>query len=150
MYVKLRPHRQNFTTQRIYSKLAVKYFRPFQIMSQIGEVAYKLHLPLTSRIHLVFHVSQLKRAIGEVSAEAVLPLELKPEFTTMIEPEAVILSREVTKMGERIEEWLVHWKNKPIEEATWGSAIDIQNQFLTFCLEDKAVSARGHIDRNQS
>ena len=110
VYVKLRPHRQNSATQRIYSKVAARYYGPFQIVSQIGEVAYKLHLPPTMRIHPVFHVSQLKRAMGEVPAEAELPLELEPESTTMIEPEAIISSREVTKMGKRIEEWLVHWK----------------------------------------
>ena len=85
-------------------------------MFRIREVAYKLHLPLTSRIHLVFHVSQLKKAMGEVPTEAELLLELEREFTTMIEPEAIISTREVTKKGRSIEEWLVHWKNKPIEK----------------------------------
>ena len=79
--------------------------------------------------------------MGEVPAEADLPSELEPKFTAMIEPEAVISTREVTKKGRSIEEWLVHWKNKPIEEATWENANEIQSQFPTFCLEDKAVFA---------
>jgi hypothetical protein len=41
-----------------------KYYGPFKILSKIGNAAYKLQLPQYADIHLVFHVSQLKKHIG--------------------------------------------------------------------------------------
>lgn len=35
------------------------------------------------------------------------------------------------------EQWLVHWKGKPLEEATWEVAFMIQTQFPYIILEDK-------------
>lgn len=40
-------------------KLSIKYLGPFKIVSKIGIVAYNPELPLTTRIHLVFHVPQV-------------------------------------------------------------------------------------------
>ena len=38
-------------------------------------------------------------------------------------------------------------ENKPVEEATWEAAADIQMQFPYFYLEDKAEISGGGIDR---
>ena len=49
-------------------KLALRYIGPFEIRSKVGEVAYRLVLPPElSRIHLVFHVSILRRYISDPS-----------------------------------------------------------------------------------
>ena len=46
-------------------KLSHKYFGPYNIVwLKIGPVAYKLELPPESLGHLVFHVSLLKKKIG--------------------------------------------------------------------------------------
>lgn len=58
--VKLRPHRQVSATGSSYSKLAKRYYRPFQVKDRMGNVAYKLKLPEQSRIHPMFHCSILK------------------------------------------------------------------------------------------
>lgn len=44
---------------------------PFLVLKNIGEVSYKLQVQIGSKYHLVFHVSQLKRALPQV------PLQVK-------------------------------------------------------------------------
>lgn len=43
-------------------KLSLRYVGPYQIVSQVGEVAYQLALPpYLYELHDVFHVSQLRK-----------------------------------------------------------------------------------------
>ncbi|MCI43880.1 hypothetical protein A2U01_0065119, partial [Trifolium medium] len=57
------------------------FFGPFKIVQQIGEVAFKLQLPDTSRVHPVFHVSQLKPYTGNVDTTPSLPETSEAEPT---------------------------------------------------------------------
>ena len=64
VFLKIRPYRQVSLWKRRNEKLSVKFFCPYKIIERIGSVAYKLELPETSSINLVFHVSQLKKMLG--------------------------------------------------------------------------------------
>nr|GEX39494.1 zinc finger, CCHC-type [Tanacetum cinerariifolium] len=68
-------HKQVTMRQERCNKLTPKYYGPFQILAKVGQVAYKLLLPATSQIHLVFHISQLKLYKGPLpNATAILPV----------------------------------------------------------------------------
>ena len=64
-------------------KLSRRFIGPYEILSCIGDVAYRLALPLElSGVHNVFHVSMLKKYVSDPSH--VLrhePLEIREDAT---------------------------------------------------------------------
>lgn len=46
-------------------KLAPCCYGPFQVEQKVGEVGYRLRLPISSRIHPTFHVSCLKHQVKQ-------------------------------------------------------------------------------------
>lgn len=68
-------------------KLTPRFYGPFPIVQKVGPVAYKLQLPPMAAIHPKFHVSQLKRKLGQRHAflptlppiDAARVLKLEPE-----------------------------------------------------------------------
>ncbi|XP_066341079.1 uncharacterized protein [Miscanthus floridulus] len=63
VFVKIQPYVQSTLAPRANQKLSFKFYGPFEILERIGSVAYKLLLPPSTAIHLVFHVSHLKAAV---------------------------------------------------------------------------------------
>ena len=60
--------------QKKDNKLAPKYYGPYKVLQKIGSMAYKLVLPPSSCIHLVFHVSCLKNVIcAKIPIQTMLP-----------------------------------------------------------------------------
>lgn len=75
VFVKLKPYRQNTVRNHQHPKLGRRYFGPYRVVKRIGEVAYKLHLNDSVRIHPVFHVLMLKRCVGTPESQ-ITPLDL--------------------------------------------------------------------------
>ncbi|KAK4433228.1 hypothetical protein Salat_1085100 [Sesamum alatum] len=72
-----------------YHKLALRYFGPFQILQKVGMVACRLELPEETRVHPVFHVSQLKRKIGSIPCTPHLPISFTAHRHIVLDPEAI-------------------------------------------------------------
>ncbi|XP_073275403.1 uncharacterized protein [Primulina huaijiensis] len=66
-YVKVSPMRGVVRFSKAM-KLNPRYVEPFEILEKVGTLAYRLALPPNmSRIHNVFHVSQLRKYISDPS-----------------------------------------------------------------------------------
>ena len=81
--VKLRPYRQSTASGAVHSMLARRFYGPFRITERMGPVAYKLALPETSRIHPMFHCSNLKPFVG---TPASAPMEELPPLAVDNQP----------------------------------------------------------------
>ena len=83
--LKLQPYRQNSVALRSCHKLAAVYFGPFPITARVGKVDYRLQLPPTSKVHLVFQISQLKKHAGSATVQSYMP-EIDEEGLIKAEP----------------------------------------------------------------
>ena len=82
-------------------------------------MAYKSELPASTRVHPIFHVSCLKKVIGDkLPAQTILP-KLDNEGKIILEPEAVMETRTQQLRNRSISKYLIKWKNLPIEDSSW-------------------------------
>ena len=79
-----------------HGKLKARYIGPYEIISIVGPVAYRLDLPPElSKVHNVFHVSMLRKYIPDPSH--VLrdqPVKLKDNLTYKEKPMQIVDRRE--------------------------------------------------------
>jgi hypothetical protein len=75
VFLRLQPYKQmSLKQQKKDNKLAPKYYGPYKVLQRIGSMDYKLELPPSSCVHLVFHVSFLKKVIGDkIPVQTILP-----------------------------------------------------------------------------
>jgi hypothetical protein len=126
IFLKLQPYLQSSVARRANHKLAFKFFGPFQVLERIGEVAYKLDLPASSRVHPVFHVSQLKPCLGP--GQQVLPK--LPSADDVFQVPVQVLQRRVRQQGLRtIVQGLVQWSGSPESMATWEDLEALHQRF---------------------
>jgi len=87
VFSRLQPYKQTSLEDKGCHKLSPKFYGPYQVLQHIGEVAYKLALPPSAKIHLAFHVSCLKKVIGNnCKIKTSLP-ELDEEGSIWLQPE---------------------------------------------------------------
>jgi hypothetical protein len=103
-----------------------------KVTEKIGPATYKLQLPATANIHLVFHVSQLKKHCGpKVVPQPDLAL-LTPEGYIKLEPIQVLDTRALPCNNEIVTQWNIEWRNLTPDQATWKDKLFIKVMFPGF------------------
>lgn len=122
VFLKLRSYRQQSVARRVFQKLAAKYYGPFEVLERIGKAAYRLRLPQDSKIHHVFHISQLKLVLGNHHEITKLPATLTDADEIVMEPVDITDTR-YNVAGDL--EVLVQWTNLPFHEQSWMRIKDL-------------------------
>lgn len=132
VFLKLHPYRQQSLIRRPSHKLSPRFYGPFQILARVGSVAYKLQLPLTSKIHPVFHVSLLKKKVGDAPAALSTLPPIDKQGVLQWLPEQILQRSCVRKRNKPVTQWLIKWSGLPNEDATWEDAHNIAQRFPHF------------------
>jgi hypothetical protein len=132
VYLKLQPFRYHAFRLHQHLKLTTKFYGPFKILEKIGVLAYKLQLPDTAGIHLVFHITQLKQH----NRPKAIPQQNLPMVTAVgyikIEPLAVLDTRAMPRNDDVVTQWKIHWQNLTEDQATWEDKLFIRSTFPSF------------------
>lgn len=130
VYLKLKPYRQQYVVRCVCQTLAAKLFGPFQVLARV----WPFQLPASSKIHPVFHVSQLKLALGSCVEVQPLPLETLKEVDNIILPDDV-LAKPYDSEGRL--ELLVKWEQCPTHENSWMLYEELVEHYPHFKFEEK-------------
>ena len=117
--------RRNLKTHRPSDKLDYRHLGPFSIIKQVNEVAYRLELPPSMKIHLVFHVSLL-----EPYKDSTIPRRQQaPPLLIEIDgaEEFEVLEILDSRINRGKLEYLVHWQGYEVHERTWKPAANLEN-----------------------
>jgi hypothetical protein len=118
----------NIRNENRAPKLTAKYIGPFAITRVVSDVAYELELPVTLKIHNVFHVSKLRKYVdGSESFPERKQEERLPPVADVIDGEDAweverIVGKRMYRRGrskQGVLQYLVLWKGYPEWEKTW-------------------------------
>ncbi|CAJ2667925.1 unnamed protein product [Trifolium pratense] len=110
VFLKLRPHRQQSVIRRINQKLAARFYGPFKIVG--------------------------KKAIGNYETQGELPADLEVSDDIDAYPEQIMGSTVTVKEGVIVQQSLIKWKHKSLNDVTWEDNAFLAGQFPEFSLED--------------
>ncbi|WMV08091.1 hypothetical protein MTR67_001476 [Solanum verrucosum] len=140
MYLKVSPMKGVLRFAK-KGKLSPRYIGPYSIAKRIGNVAYELELPQElAAIHLVFHVSMLKKCIGDPSL--IIPTEnigIKDSLSYE-EISVQILNRQVCKLRpNEVASVKVFWRNQFVGKTTWEAQEDMKKKYLHLFESEESV-----------
>jgi hypothetical protein len=141
--LRLQHYAQSSVVNRPCKKLSYKYYGPYPILERIGNVAYRLELPAASKIHNIFHVSQLKDYRPDYTP-VFHDLPIMPHLDSVdTEPEAILDRRMMKKGNQAIVQVMIKWKNLPEETATWEDWDVLKLSFPSVLTWGQASSSQG-------
>ena len=136
VYLDLQPYNKSTLKEKGVENLKPQFYGPYGVICRVGEVAYELELPIGSKIHKIFHVPCLKKAIGQ---HVVATMDLPPiddEGHLVLQPESILDTQKRQLRNMVIKEYLVQWRNLLDEDATWEGEKILNHPSLQL-LEDK-------------
>ena len=134
--VKIHPQR----LPKLYSKLQLKSYGPFKILSKINDNAYIVDIPYDWGISNSFNISDLiefheNKDIPNDMFSSPIPLENEDSQNSLLSPnlmsnvgliDKIIDHRTITTDSKEDDyEFLVQWKDKPISDASWITSHDL-------------------------
>ena len=148
VYLKLRPYKQFSVRSSQVWKLSPRNAGPFMILEKVGEVAYKLDLPDSSKIHPVFHVSLLKKHAGPIhSVTSTLPT-MDEDGAVLLVPVKLLARRMIKRHNAAVVQVLIQWEHLPKEEATWEDYSVMTQKFPNLDAIDACGQASSDGGRN--
>jgi hypothetical protein len=111
------------------SKLAPKFFRPYQLVERIGPVAYWLKLPTRAHIQDVFHIEFLRKFEGQ-APDSVPPLPPIVRGKVVPQLDQVLCARPTASFWELS----VHWADQPASMASWEALEQFKESYPEFQL----------------
>lgn len=125
VFLRLQPYAQLSVASRANHKLAFKFYGPFKILEKIGEVIYRLELPDTSRIHLVFHVHNSRNFLL-----GILSVTRSCHQLILLCKVPRVLQHRVRQVGNRsLTQGLVEWSDSSPAAAIWEDLEFLRQQF---------------------
>jgi hypothetical protein len=126
VFIKLQPYIQQSLVKRSDQKLAFRYFGPYPVSKCINPVAYEVQLPPETKIHPVFHVSQLRKVLKQgMHASSSLP-KLSDDIPR---PVNILEHRWRHTPSGRREQVQVQWPPDSAKDLTWEDKLQLQHQF---------------------
>src|SRR5687767_12569690 len=112
-------------------KLSPRYIGPNKVLRRIGKVAYELDLPSElAMVHPVFHVSMLRKFIGDENIIVPLQDVQIEENLSYEELPVEIVDRQVKWLrNKEIASVKVLWRNQYVESATWEAEEDMKKHY---------------------
>jgi len=105
------------------AKLSLKQYRPFRVAAKISNTSYQLDLPLTWKIHPVFHTTLLT-PYKETEAHSPNFLEPPPDIIEG-EPEWEVEKILAEQRYRNQHQYLIRWKNYSPAHDSWTNENDI-------------------------
>nr|XP_016498895.1 PREDICTED: uncharacterized protein LOC107817556 [Nicotiana tabacum] len=101
------------------------------IVQRIGRVAYKLDLPPElEAIHPVFHISMLRKFLGDPSCISPIEDIEVSENLSYEEIPIAILDRQIRKLRTKeVASVKVLWRSNNVEEMTWEAEEDMKSRY---------------------
>ena len=120
-------------------KLLPKFIGPFQIVARVGDVAYRLALPDTLRIHDVFHVSLLAGYVAGKDYKPP-PLPIVVDGALEYEVERVLLHRPRSSGNKTVYDYLIKWQGYGPEHNSYEPESNLPRELI-----DEYWTLRAHL-----